>query len=150
MQAPAPVRLTVPSIDLEVQLDSVSVTPDGLMEVPDEGDRAGWYRHGPAPGSDRGSVVVAGHVDTSEGPAEFFALTGVQEGAEVVVDLDDGSSATYRIVGGETVAKDNLPVDDVFRRDGDPVLRLVTCTGDWSPRAGSYTDNLVITAVPAG
>lgn len=147
---PAPVRLSVPSLDLRVQLDDVGVTADGQMEIPDEGDRAGWYRHGPAPGSDAGSVVVAGHVDTSSGPAAFVALTGVEEGAEVVVELDDGSSAIYRVVGGETVAKTDLAVDDLFRRDGDPVLRLVTCTGDWSPRAGSYTDNLVVTAVPTG
>ena len=143
-----PVRLTVPTVGLEVVLEGVGVSADGQMEIPDEGDRAGWYRHGAAPGDDVGSIVVAAHVDTSEGPAEFLSLTGVSEGDQVEVELDDGSSATYRIVGGEQVAKRDLAVDELFRRDGEPVLRLVTCTGDWLPSAGSYTDNLVISAVP--
>lgn len=145
---PVPVRLTVPTVGLEVVLEGVGVSADGQMEIPDEGDRAGWYRHGAAPGDDVGSIVVAAHVDTSEGPAEFLSLTGVSEGDQVEVELDDGSSATYRIVGGEQVAKRDLAVDELFRRDGEPVLRLVTCTGDWLPSAGSYTDNLVISAVP--
>ncbi|WP_122262011.1 class F sortase [Ornithinimicrobium cerasi] len=144
----APVRLSVPSLDLVVEIDGVGVASDGQMEIPEEPDRAGWYRYGPAPGSDAGSVVVAGHVDTTTGPGAFLDLTRVEEGAEVVVELDDGTSTTYRVVGGEQVAKSDLAVDEIFRRDGDPVLRMVTCSGDWSPRTGSYTDNLVISAVP--
>lgn len=145
---PAPVRLTVPSVGLEVTVEGVGVREDGQMEIPDEGDRAGWYQHGPHPGADAGSTVVAAHVDTKTGPGAFLALTGVTEGDEVLVELADGTSTTYRVVGGEQVAKTDLAVDELFRRDGDPVLRLVTCTGDWSPQAGSYTDNLVISAVP--
>ena len=146
----APVRLTVPSVGLEVAIDPVAITRDGQMEIPEQPDRAGWYRHGPAPGSPAGSVVVAGHVDTTTGPGAFLALARVEEGAEVVVELDDGTRTAYRIVGGESVAKTDLAVDEIFRREGDPVLRLVTCAGDWSPRTGHYTDNLVVTAVPLG
>ncbi|USQ74756.1 class F sortase [Ornithinimicrobium cryptoxanthini] len=143
-----PVRLLVPALDLDMELDAVGVTPDGQMEVPEDPDRAGWYRHGPAPGNDLGSVVLAGHIDDAAGPGPFFRLTEAREGVEVVVELSDGTSTAYRMVGGEQVAKSDLAVDELFRRDGDPVLRLVTCTGDWSPRAGHYTDNLVITAEP--
>lgn len=143
-----PVRLSLPSLDLVVELDAVGISPDGQMEIPDDVARAGWYRHGPAPGSDDGSVVVAGHVDGTTGPGAFFGLTRLADGAEVVVELDDGTSTSYRVVGGESVAKPDLPVDELFRRDGEPVLRLVTCTGEWSPQAGHYTDNLVITAEP--
>ncbi|MCK0113094.1 class F sortase [Ornithinimicrobium sp. F0845] len=144
-----PVRLRVPAVELDVELEAVGVATDGQMEIPDDGDRAGWYRHGPRPGDD-GSVVIAAHVDTRSGPGAFLALTGVAEGDVVRVELADGSSTAYRVVGGEQVAKRDLPVDELFRRDGDPVLRLVTCSGDWSPGASSYTDNLVISAVPVG
>ena len=143
-----PVRLMVPAVGLEVALESVGVTADGQMEIPDDADRAGWYRHGPAPGDAKGSVVMAAHVDSKAGPGAFLALTEVAEGDEVVVVLADGTRAAYRIVGGEQVAKTDLAVDELFSRDGDPVLRLVTCTGEWSPRMGQYTDNLVISAVP--
>lgn len=145
-----PVRLLVPALDLDMELDAVGVAPSGEMEIPEDPDRAGWYRYGPAPGDDLGSVVVAGHIDDTAGPGPFLELTGVSEGVEVVVELADGSRTAYRVVGGEQVAKPDLAVDELFRRDGEPVLRLVTCAGDWSPRAGNYTDNLVITAVPVG
>ncbi|HLS46019.1 MAG TPA: class F sortase [Ornithinicoccus sp.] len=143
-----PVRLMLPAVGLEVAVDAVGVAPDGQMEIPEDPDRAGWYRHGPAPGDDAGSVVVAAHVDSSAGPGAFLALTRVQEGDEVMVELADGTQQTFRVIGGEQVAKTDLAVDELFRREGDPVLRLVTCTGDWSPRLGHYTDNLVISAVP--
>src|SRR5699024_10267671 len=91
-----PVRLMVPAVGLEVALESVGVTADGQMEIPDDADRAGWYRHGPAPGDAKGSVVVAAHVDSKAGPGAFLALTEVAEGDEVVVVLADGTRAAYR------------------------------------------------------
>lgn len=147
-QPAEPVLLRVPSLGLEVALEPVGVADDAEMEIPEQSDRAGWYRYGPAPGSDAGSVVLAGHVDTTTGPGAFADLTKVAEGAEVVVGLADGTRTAYRVVGGATVAKTDLPVDELFRRDGPAVLRLVTCTGDWSPRTGHYVDNHVVTAVP--
>lgn len=149
-QRTRPVRLTVPSVDLDVRVDPVGLAEDGQMEIPDAGDRAGWYRYGPAPGSEEGSVVIASHVDTRSGPGAFLALGRVQEGAAVEVELEDGTRLTYRVVAGAQVAKRELAVDEVFRRDGSPVLRLVTCSGRWDPRLGHYTDNLVLTAEPAG
>ncbi|GGK56282.1 class F sortase [Ornithinimicrobium pekingense] len=146
--APAPVRLRAPSVDLDVPLDAVGVAADGQMEIPEDADRAGWYRHGPAPGTDNGSAVIAGHVDDRSGPGAFLALTEAREGDELEVDLADGSTATYRIVSRVSVAKPELAVDDLFRRDGSPTLHLVTCTGEWSRQTGHYTDNLVVTAEP--
>ncbi|GAA1172786.1 hypothetical protein GCM10009584_12190 [Ornithinimicrobium humiphilum] len=146
---PAPVRLRVPSVGLDVPLDAVAVAADGQMEVPDDASRAGWYRHGPPPGSAAGSAVVAGHVDDPTGPGAFLALTEAAEGDDVLVDLEDGTTVRYRITARETVAKPELAVDDLFRRDGPSVLRLVTCTGEWSRATGHYTDNLVLTAEPS-
>ena len=143
-----PERLLVPSLDLDVPLDAVGVADDGQMEIPEDADRAGWYRFGPAPGDDSGSAVVAGHVDDRSGPGAFLALTEVEEGAELTVQLSDGTEVAYRVTAREQVAKPELPLDDVFTREGPPHLRLITCTGDWSQRNASYTDNLVITAEP--
>ena len=62
--------------------------------------------------------------------------------------LSDGTELPYRVTAREQIAKAELPIGDVFTREGPPRLRLVTCTGEWSQRNGSYTDNLVITAQP--
>lgn len=63
---------------------------DGLMDIPDDGDRAGWYRYGPAPGSGAGSVVIAGHVDTKEGFGAMAALREVPLGSVVEVEMSEG------------------------------------------------------------
>ncbi|MFK5584752.1 class F sortase [Serinicoccus sp. LYQ131] len=146
---PAPVRLRVPALGLDVPLDAVGVAPDGQMEVPEDADVAGWYKFGARPADDTGSVVVAGHVDDREGPGAFLALTRAQEGEEVVVELEDGSELSYTVTARTTTDKKELPVDDLFDRDGPPRLQLITCTGDWSASTGRYTDNLVLTATPA-
>ena len=46
------------------------------------------------------------------------------------------------------LGKAQLPLDDLFARDGPPVLQLVTCAGDFDPAAGAYEDNLIVTATP--
>lgn len=144
----APVRLRVPSVDLDAPLDQVGVRDDGLMEIPDDGDRAGWYRYGPTPGDEEGSAVLAGHVDTQEGLGAMAALMDVPMDAEVEVEMDDGSVLRYRVIGRETIEKDELPVDELFDRSGPARLTLVTCGGPWRYEASSYRDNVVVVAVP--
>lgn len=146
--AAPPVRLRVPAVGLDVPLDAVGVAQDGQMVVPEDADRAGWYRYGPAPGTGTGSAVIAGHVDDRSGPGAFLALTEAQEGDEIEVELADGTRTAYRVVSRVSVAKPELAVGDLFRRTGPPTLHLVTCTGEWSRQTGSYTDNLVVTAEP--
>ena len=143
-----PVRLRVPSVDLDAPLDGVGVRDDGLMEIPDDGARAGWYRFGPTPGDDAGSAVLAGHVDTPAGLGAMAALTDVPLDAEVEVEMDDGTVLRYRVVGRETIEKAELPVDELFDRTGPARLTLVTCGGPWRYEASSYRDNVVVVAVP--
>ncbi len=44
--------------------------------------------------------------------------------------------------------KDELPFDEIFARDGDPRLTLITCGGAFNPSLLSYEDNVVVRAVP--
>ncbi|WP_151523856.1 class F sortase [Serinicoccus kebangsaanensis] len=148
-RGPRPVRLLAPELGLDVPLDAVGVTGAGLMEIPEDADRAGWYRHGPRPGDAEGSAVVAGHVDDRAGPGAFLALTRAEKGMTVSIVREDGSQLDYTVTARQTTDKKELRLDDLFDREGPPRLQLVTCTGAWSERAGSYSDNLVLTAVPA-
>ncbi len=144
----SPVRLRVESVGLDAPLDATGVRDDGLMEIPDDGDRAGWYRYGATPGSDVGSAVLAGHVDTAEGLGAMAALREVSLGALVEVEMSDGSLLTYEVQGRETVAKDDLPSDDIFDRGGAERLTLITCGGPWRASESSYRDNVVVVATP--
>ncbi|MGK5691985.1 class F sortase [Streptomyces sp. URMC 128] len=71
---------------------------------------AGWYRYGPAPGSELGSAVIVGHVDSDTGEiGEFAALYDVRRGDRVEVRRAGAQPVRYRVVSRVTVPKDELP-----------------------------------------
>lgn len=145
-----PVSLTIAAAQIEVPIDPVGVQPDGQMEIPPLAERAGWYRHGAAPGRPTGTAVVAAHVDSvaSAGLGPFARLQDVVEGDVVEVVLADGSVVRYAVSSVERTAKPAVPWGDVFVRDGDARLVLVTCGGTFAPDAGAYSDNVIVTALP--
>jgi hypothetical protein len=142
-----PVALSIPSLALGAEIDAVGVRDDGQVAVPDDGDRVGWYRFGPAPGADAGSAVLVGHRDTrAEGPGVLFPVGELEVGNRIDVVRADWTTARYRVVARESFSKDTLPSDQLFRREGAPVLTVITCGGPYTPGEG-YRDNVVITAV---
>jgi len=148
--APAPVRLVVPDVSIDMPVDPVGVRDDGEMEIPEDADRAGWYRFGPAPG-DVGATVLAGHVDSRlTGIGQMARLREVVLGAPLTVTTADGTEHAYRVVDVQKVPKEGAPVDRWFDREGAPRLVLVTCGGAFRRDIGHYTDNVVVTAEPVG
>nr|WP_121828638.1 class F sortase [Streptomyces sp. S1] len=145
-----PRELSIPRLDLRAPVDPVGVTDDGQTEVPPDPDRVGWYRFSPAPGSSAGSSVVVGHVDAEgRGLGVLSGLTEVRRGDRVLVRREGGSTVPYEIVARRTVSKADLAESGAFRRDGPPVLTLITCAGPYLPEKGGYQNNLVVTAVEA-
>ncbi|WP_082573511.1 class F sortase [Cellulomonas sp. Root137] len=148
---PPPVRLVVPDVGIDMAVDPVGVQEDGEMEIPEDADRAGWYRFGPAPADPAGATVVAAHVDSVQtGIGQFARLLDVAVGATITVISADGGVREYRVVGVEKIAKEGAPVDQWFDRSGAPRLVLVTCGGTFRRDIGHYTDNVVVTAEPIG
>lgn len=147
--APDPVSLRVPAIDVDLSsLDSLGVADDGTIEVPEDPDDAGWLTASAAPGR-TGPAVIAGHVDTRDGPAVFARLGELAPGDEVVVGLEDGTTVAYVVTGSETYPKTDFPTERVYGPAPAPVLRLITCGGDFDRSVSSYEDNVVVYAVLA-
>ncbi|MFD6417571.1 class F sortase [Streptomyces sp. NPDC060194] len=149
--APAPVaaprQLSLPRLGLRAPVDAVGVAEDGQTEVPEDPDRVGWYRFSPAPGSDEGSSVIVGHVDSkNKGLGVLNALNEVREGDVVRVGRADGSTVSYEITARRTVGKKDLAASGAFRRDGRAVLTMITCALPYVRDAGGYQNNLVVTA----
>lgn len=142
-----PTGLSIPSLGVLAPVVPVGLAEDRSMQIPGVSE-AGWYLPGRAPGSPTGSAVIAAHVDFNERPGVFFELRGIQPGAEVVVT--DAAGGTHRFVVTERtqVAKDRVPMQELFRTGGDPVLTLVTCGGAFDSGARSYSDNIIVRAVP--
>jgi LPXTG-site transpeptidase (sortase) family protein len=144
-----PSRLIIETLGIDAPIGSYGVDSNGQMDVPDNVNEVGWYRHGPSPG-EPGSAVLAAHVDL-RGPGRglFFDLDELEVGDDVVVTFDDGGSTAFQVVARSTYLKTELPLDVIFSRQGEPVLTLVTCGGGFSRSARRYDSNVVVYAVPA-
>ena len=140
-----PERVAIPAIGVDAPVVDLGLEPDGALEVPTDWDGTGWYTGGPAPGA-RGPAVIAGHVDSTSGPAVFFDLRDLGPGDEIVVTGDDGSQQTFVVDRTERHPKDAFPTRAVYGLTPDPQLRLITCDGAFDDGTGHYVDNLVVFA----
>jgi sortase (surface protein transpeptidase) len=145
-ESAAPLRVRIPSIDVDSPLQRLDVDGAGALLPPDDFSRAGWFPASPVPG-DVGPAVIAGHVDSHLGPAVFFRLRGLAAGAEVLVDRTDGTTIRFTVTATHRYPKDEFPTEEVYGPTPRAELRLITCGGEFDRSARSYLDNVVVTAV---
>jgi hypothetical protein len=149
-QRDPPLRLRIASVDVDMPIASAGVLPDGQMDLPEDPRKIGWYRFGPGPGEERGSVVLGGHVDSNRyGVGPLARLAAVEVGARIVVTDAAGAPVRYRVTSVERISKAALPTQRLFDRDSAPRLVVITCGGRYLPEAGGYEDNIVVLARPA-
>ncbi|MGY5031732.1 class F sortase [Streptomyces sp. 900116325] len=142
-----PTKLQIPSIAVNAPFTPLSIGANGQLNPPPPNDTnlVGWYKGGVTPG-ERGSAIVAGHVDTTTGPAVFLQLQFVKQGATVDITRADGSVATFKVDSVEKFSKANFPDDLVYADTPDAQLRLITCGGTYDRKAKDYKDNVVVFA----
>lgn len=147
--AAPPVRLRLPRLNIDAPVLPVSVGVDGLLGVPDNPRRLGWWSSSSRPGMPSGSVVIDGHVDSATlGLGALFRLREARPGDEVVLVNSAERSTRYTVVARRSYAKTSLPVAEVFAADVGPRLVLLTCGGQFDRGTGHYADNIVVYAVP--
>lgn len=146
--SPLPAQVALPAVGYDAPVRPVGVADDGQMQLPANPEVLGWYRFGPAPGSGRGSVVLAGHLDSRRfGLGPLVTLRTAEVGDRVRVTNDNGRARSYEIQAVRRFDRQGLP-DRIFDRSGPERLHLITCGGAYDPDAGGYQQNLVVTAVP--
>jgi Sortase domain len=143
----APVRVSIPVLDIDGPVLPAGVNGEYELDVPPDARSLVWYHHGPSPG-DRGSAVIAGHLNWRGVTGLFADLANTPVGAVVTVAYDDGSQRSFTVTTVELVPKPAVAVNGVFARDGARVLRLVTCGGEFDDNVNSYRSNVVVTAIP--
>jgi len=141
-----PVEVRIAEIGLAAPIMSVGVDEQNQFDVP-EADTVGWYQYSSSPGDD-GATVLAAHVDYGGVAGAFFNLADVLPGETLELEMDDGSVLRYKVTGNTEYDKTELPANDLFRKDGSPVLQLITCGGTFNPDERSYNANVVVTAEP--
>ncbi|MFI5692098.1 DUF4142 domain-containing protein [Kribbella sp. NPDC051586] len=142
-----PVRVKLQGV-ANAPVQAVATGADGQLQMPSSPNAVGWWAAGAAPGSDGGTVLLAGHVDTARaGLGVFAGLSEVPIGAKVSVTGGDGDVHRYKIVARRVYPQTALPTD-LFQGAGKPRLVLVTCTGAYDHKAHRYSHNLVLYGVP--
>jgi LPXTG-site transpeptidase (sortase) family protein len=143
-----PKMLAIPRLDLKMPITAVTVDDKGAMAVPDRPTDIGWYAYGPRPGSARGSAVLGGHVDSREyGVGPLAGLKKLRRGDDISIKTNTGTER-YRVSSVRLISKQDLDLREVFNREGEPLLRILTCGGTYR-RSGGYQANVVVTARPA-
>lgn len=142
-----PERLLIPEISVDAPFTDLAIGKDGQLKPPpaDDTNLVGWYAGGVSPG-EKGTSVIAGHVDTKTSAAVFARLDRLNEGDVFRVERADGRTASFTVDSLETFEKDAFPSERVYGDADRPEVRLITCAGDYDHKVKDYTDNLVVFA----
>jgi LPXTG-site transpeptidase (sortase) family protein len=139
-----PVRLRIPSINVNAAVQRVGVTPTGDMGVPSNAVDVAWFYPGPRPG-EKGSAVLAGHFDGESGEAGvFFDLYKLKKGDTLYIEDEKGASISF--VVRESGIYNPGYAEKVFSANDTAHLNLVTCDGVWDGATKSYSKRLVVFA----
>ncbi|WP_460065378.1 class F sortase [Streptomyces sp. YKOK-I1] len=141
-----PTRIRIPALHVDAPLTGLSLTPAGSLAAPpaDRANLAGWYEAGTTPG-ERGTAIVAGHVDNADGPAVFYDLGALRRHSTVEVDRLDGTVAVFTVDAVEAYDARHFPDAKVYDAAARPELRVITCGGTYSKATG-YQGNVVVFA----
>ena len=133
----------------DVDVDAVSTTADGLLDVPDDIRTAGWWRGGSRLGDPFGSTLIAAHIDSrTQGLGPYAELLRVERGARIVVRskhlVQRFAVTSLRLVPRASLAD----ATDLFAPSGPRRLTMVTCAGPYDAARGGYQNLAVVTARP--
>lgn len=139
-------RIRIPGIQVDAPVIPVGLDQSGWVDPPppEDPNLAGWFTGAVTPG-EKGTAVIVGHVDNTQGPAVFYGLGALKKGNRIEVQRQDGRTAVFEIYENQVYAKAGFPGDRVYGSNGTPELRVITCGGDFSEEHG-YAGNVVVFA----
>jgi len=140
---PPPVSLRIPAIGVCTRLIRLGITRQGTLQVPSSTSVAGWYTGTPRPG-EIGSSVIAGHIDSYQGPGIFFRLSLLRPGNRVYVRQADGKLAVFKVTVVREYAKARFPTAEVYGPAPDAELHLITCGDTFDYSTKTYLSNVVV------
>jgi sortase A len=138
-----PKRIKVARVGIDAAIEQVGVLPNGAMDVPKDDWRVGWLNSGYLPG-EKGSAVMAGHVDNLQGVAVFHPLHDMKRGDQVEVTRSDGSVLTFVVIDTQVYRTEKAPIQQIFGPSSRARLNLITCTGYFDPKRRTHIDRLVV------
>jgi hypothetical protein len=140
-----PETVRIPSIDVDAHVLALGMDYDDIVNVPSLSTPmlTSWFDGGVTPGQ-VGPAVLFGHVDSAvTGPAVFYRLGDLRPGDLVYVTRADGSTAVFDVDAVDLYSENAFPDRSIYGTTASPVLRLVTCGGDFDTKTHLYLDRTV-------
>jgi hypothetical protein len=134
-----------------VRVRTVHTTRNGLLDVPDDIEVAGWWSGGSRLGDPFGSILVAAHVDShTQGLGPFASLLVVRPGDRVQA-WSEGLHQTFEVTSLRLRPQGTIgPRSWLHSPEGPRRLTLVTCAGPYDAARGGYQNLAVVTAKAVG
>ena len=140
-----PAFVDIPAIGATSTVERLGTLLDGRLETPNDFMKVGWWSGGAVPGS-IGPAVLAGHLDSVQGPAIFAKLHLLTHGDKITVARRDGVVLHFAVTRVDRYPKDLFPARQVYGPTAARELRVITCGGQFDRQDRSYTDNTVVYA----
>jgi LPXTG-site transpeptidase (sortase) family protein len=139
-----PIRLKIPALNLDTEIEYVGLTPDGKMDTPKDITKVAWYEEGAMPGEE-GSAVIAGHYGWTGGKASAFdKLHTLKEGDTIYVEDEAGDIVSFTVSHIRNYSPEDDAADVFTSTDKEAHLNLITCAGEWNRDTESYAERLII------
>ncbi|KKS93683.1 MAG: peptidase C60 sortase A and B [Candidatus Collierbacteria bacterium GW2011_GWC2_43_12] len=141
---PLPIRLVIPSINVNSAIQYVGVNSEGEMATPSSAYEVGWFKLGSIPG-EIGNAVIAGHFDNKDGdPGVFANLSKLSRGDKLYVENSQGGQTAFSV--REIRVSEPGYLEEVFVGSDSAHLNLVTCGGVWDKNNNTYSERLIVFA----
>ena len=141
-----PLRLKIPTLNIDAAIEYVDLTPVGAMDVPKDQNNVGWLEIGVRPG-EIGSAVLAGHYGwKSKAPSVFDDLYKLQKDDKIYIEDSTGKIISFAVREAKRYDQKATASEVFSSNDGLAHLNLITCEGTWDELSKSYPTRLVIFA----
>lgn len=144
----APVSISIPDATVDAEVERSQIV-DGVMLDPSGPWVVSWYQETGELGEFT-NTVMSGHVDYWDvGPAVFYTVSQLPEGAQISVTGENGAIYTYAVEWIEDYEVAGLTPEAINEIVGETdyrALTLITCGGEFDYERGEYLYRTVIRA----
>lgn len=128
----------------------MGVNTKGELDTPRNIFDVGWYEGSGKPGAG-GTLIIDGHNGGPHVHGVFKDLPSLNTGDIIKIERGDGEVLKYKVVDNNEVALDDS--DDYMvtasktPEKGKESVTLISCTGEWSAKQGTYLSRQFTRAV---
>lgn len=138
-----PTTISIPAIQVNADIEYVGLDNQRRMDVPKDEWNVAWYELGPKPG-ELGNAAIAGHLDSTTGPAVFYNLEKLAAGDQITVTDAVGQIHTFKVTEIARYDVTEFPLEKVFGKHDTARLNLITCEGAFDSSTQNYSHRVVV------